>query len=168
MRDAMRWQRLSRWILNELDECKIVIDVTNCIVKIVTPMEACAFLKQNDIVNYRDGSLYIGLYCGSILMQMISLQDRQIYAITTLHGYTIHDGLKVLVDRSGATSAICDMSKFDWDVLDSIEFGKPQICTPTAMWCNKSMEVHSETEKFNRIGFVPVYDCGIAIYERNS
>ena len=157
--DEKFWRRISKWILNLLNQSKIQLDIKDCIVKEVTIEEQQKFMNLYDLNGYKESNYCTGIYYDDDLIQIFSLNDNEL-SICIKFGYKIFNEtieiIKSLAQKNNSDSIIikCDLSKFTDKAFKELGFKLLKYIEPKIISKNLN-----ETCEYKLI-----YDCGQNIY----
>ena len=166
LRTESIWNKLSKWILNQLNSNKISIDVNQCTICEIDLTEAKQFFELYDINNFKECDHYIGVYYQNDLICMLLINTTGEAHITLKYNYILYDKQKLLLDyckrmNMNRLIAYCDLSKDYGDELKHLGFKLTNLFEPNIIWCNKEMEIFKEQYS----NCVPIYNCGYNIFE---
>ena len=166
LRTESIWNKLSKWILNQLNSNKISIDVNQCTICEIDLTEAKQFFELYDINNFKECDHYIGVYYQNDLICMLLINTTGEAHITLKYNYILYDKQKLLLDyckrmNMNRLIAYCDLSKDYGDELKHLGFKLTNLFEPNIIWCNKEMEIFKEQYS----NCVSIYNCGYNIFE---
>ena len=103
--DEVLWNRLSRWLLNLLDQSKKAIDSNQCNVMALFEDKQKAFLDQYSLEGYIEADVAYGMYFQNELISLASfkkiddssINHYELVRLATRYGYTV-DSYKPLLD----------------------------------------------------------------------
>ena len=200
MRNEDEWNRLSKWILNLLNNHKIKIGARKCTIKEVSCNEEKEFLNNYHLQGYKKSEVCLGLYHNNELLQLMSFSkprynknyEWELLRLCAKYSYSIIGGAKKLLSNFIACNnpksiiSYCNLDKFTGNIYEKIGFKLEAIRKPDIIWCNKEMK-HFTQASLNWIGadkllgtnygkgtdnveivldhgYIPVYNCGLAVY----
>lgn len=175
------WDKVLNLLAN-----KEKLDVNNLVIYKLTESSTREFMNANHIDGYDNNTVFsLGLVASNQIYQAITFarsKDNQHCAelsrLATLKGYEILGGFKKLFNYAthefGLSSIVAysDLSKQLDDTLE--QAGMTQIATlpPREIWSRGKEKIirkrksHTRTRsKLIEDGWLPVYDCGQAVYE---
>jgi G:T-mismatch repair DNA endonuclease (very short patch repair protein) len=153
------FEKLSRWLLNELDNSKKKVFARKCEVKAVSPDEEKQFLDEFHLQGYSKSETCYGLYFNDELLQVMSFvksrydkkYQHEILRLCTKNGYAVVGGaarlLNHFIKEKDPESIIsyCDYSKFNGSSYEKIGMKLEKLSKPTAYYCNFDMHVINES-----------------------
>ena len=175
LRNKFKWDKLSKWIINELNQNKIKINIdNNYFIGLVNIDQEKQFIKLYDLNEYIKSDICIGFFYDNELIQLLSFKkenDGQYDIIThcTKYGY---DGYNVEIFKLIINYFIhyynpkkiilyCNIDKLDNTLYKNIGFKLIKITSPQVIWCDKNMNILD----YQKTGYIPIFDCGLEIYE---
>ena len=203
MRNEDEWDKLSKWILNLLNDNKIKIGARKCTIKEVLLKEEKVFLNNYHLQGYKKSEICLGLYYENELIMLESFckprynknYQYELLRLCTKYGYSIIGGAKRLLDhfiknyQPESIISYCNLDKFTGKVYEDIGFKLLKNTGPQLIWCNKDMKHFTQSsltwigadkmigtnygkgtdnkEIVQKHGYVPIYNCGLAIYTFN-
>ena len=157
------WNKLSKWIINLLNDSKNNIDSKDCILKEVTINEENDFLNNYHLQGYIKSSICIGLYYNNELIQLMSFSkyndsnhEYELVRMSTKYGINIIDGYKKLLDyfikqyNPRSIITYCNLDKDDIKEYKKLKFELLERTLPINI-------------KFDK-NYQEVYNCGKDIY----
>ena len=170
LRNEDEWSKISNWLLNELNQSKLSIDINQCYIVYVPKNIEQQFYNLYSIKEYQDSDVCMGLMYNNYLYQVISFKNinNQWYLINygIVYNYTIDNGYKVLLDRfiqlhniQDSLIIYLDISKEDLYLFSHLGFQLQSIIDPIIVWCDKNMN----TSLIECENYVPIYNCGYAV-----
>ena len=170
LRNENEWSKISNWLVNELNQSKLSIDINQCYIVYVPKNIEQQFYNLYSIKEYQDSDVCMGLMYNNYLYQVISFKNINnqwnIINYGIVYNYTIDNGYKVLLDRfiqlyniQDSLIIYLDISKEDLYLFSHLGFQLQNIIDPIIVWCDKSMN----TSLIECENYVPIYNCGYAV-----
>ena len=174
--DDTLWNRISKWILNLLNDKKVKVPARKCLIKQVPLIEEREFLNEFHLQSYKKSDLCYGLYYNNTLIELMSFckprystkHQYELLRLCTKYGYSVIGGsnrlFKNFIKQYNPTSIIsyCDLSKFTGDVYEHIGFAPSKRKISQIIWFNKENGKHFLQSSLMKIGAdrLTGNDCG--------
>jgi len=153
------FEKISKWLLNELNKEKNRIFAKQCEIKIVGRDEEESFLNAYHLQGYSKSEICLGLYFKNELIQLMSFTKSrydkkfqyELLRLCTKNDFLVVGGaerlFKKFIKDNDPTSIIsyCDFSKFNGNVYEHIGMTFNKLSSPTAIYCNFDMDVINES-----------------------
>ena len=175
--DDTLWKRLSRWLLNELDQAKKDIDSNQCTIMIVSASEQKEFLEQYSLEGYIEAEIAYGMYFQNKLISLAafkklddSANQYKLIRLATRYGYTVDLQilLKQFIDEYCPSSIVskCVLDKYTGENLERLSFELMESIEPNITAYNFQLQ---RTRFYNAGDTVlnklhSVYNCGYKIF----
>lgn len=153
------FEKLSKWLLNELNTCKSHIFAKNCTIKRVPLDDEKIFLNDYHLQGYTKSDIALGLYLDDELIQIMTFgkprftkkYEYELIRLCTKYDYAVVGGAQRLftnfIKDYDPTSIIsyCDFSKFSGSVYERIGMRYVNRSKPTVTYCNYKWKVINES-----------------------
>lgn len=175
MRNEKTWNKLSKWIINELDQNKIKINVdNNYFIGLVDIDQEKEFINLYGLKEYAQSDICVGFFHNNELIQLLSFKrkNNDQYDIIThcaKHGYDTYNVrvFKLIINyftchhNPKKIIFYCSIDKLDNTLYKNAGFKLIKITSPQITWCDKNMNISDHQKP----GYVSIFDCGLEIYE---
>lgn len=175
LRNEEIWNKLSKWIINELDQNKIKININdNYFIGSVDINQEKEFINLYDLKEYVQSDICIGFFHNNELIQLLSFKRKNndqydIISHCIKYGYDKYDVwvFKLIIDyftnyyNPKKITLYCNIDKLDNTLYKNAGFKLIKITSPQIIWCDKNMNI-SDCQKS---GYTLIFDCGLEIYE---
>ena len=165
--DKALWSKLSKWILNLLNNQKQEINVKKCAIKLIDKNEEKELLNQYDLEGYEESQYCYGLYCNDEIIQLMSFKQLknnnfELIRFCTKFEHHIENGAKELLNHfieNNNFNSIIVYQNLDKLINDDIykqlgfelkEYIKPQLI--------------QQNNKIINSPYKSIYNCGQNMY----
>lgn len=153
------FNKLSKWLINELNEHKIPVYARKCELKLVNNAEEKEFLEKYHLQGYSKSNICLGLYYENNLIQIMSFckprfskkYEYELLRLCTKYDYIVIGGANKLfnnfVKKYSPKSIIsyCDYSKFTGNVYENIGMRFDKLSAPTITYCDYNWHTINES-----------------------
>lgn len=153
------FDKLSKWLINELNNSKTRIFAKNCVIKQVPLNDEKLFLNTYHLQGYTKSDIALGLYFNGELIQIMTFgkprftkkYEYELIRLCTKYDYAVIGGSKRLfanfIGEYSPASIIsyCDLSKFSGNVYEKIGMKYVNRSKPTVIYCNYKWNVINES-----------------------
>ena len=153
------FEKLSNWLLNELNNNKQKIYARKCQIKNVPINEEKEFLYNYHLQGYSKSNICLGLYYDDDLIEIMSFTkprftkkyEYELLRLCTKYNMMIIGGTQKLfnyfINTYSPTSIIsyCDYSKFSGNTYENIGMIFNKLSSPTIIYCNYDMKIINES-----------------------
>lgn len=153
------YEKISNWVLNELNNNKTQIYARKCSINIVSKDEEKIFLNKYHLQGYTKSNIALGLYLNNELIQIMTFNkprfnkkyEFELIRLCTKYNYAIIGGAKRLftnfIKQYNPNSIIsyCDAAKFNGNIYESIGMTYVKQSAPTIIYCNYNWNVINES-----------------------
>lgn len=153
------FEKLSNWLLNELNNKKVKIYARNCKIKLVNTNDEKQFLNTYHLQNYSKSDICLGLYYNNELIEIMSFckprftkkYEYELLRLCTKYNYIVIGGtqklFKYFVNTYEPNSIIsyCDYSKFTGGIYEKLGLIFDKLSRPMIIYCNYNMNTINES-----------------------
>lgn len=153
------FEKISNWLLNELNYKKTKIYARNCKLKLIDIDTEKNFLNTYHLQNYSKSNICLGLYYNDELLEIMSFvkprftkkYEYELLRLCTKYNYIIVGGtqklFKYFIQTYNPNSIIsyCDYSKFNGNIYERIGMKFKKLSNPTIVYCNYDMKIINES-----------------------